>query len=96
MAEPLKSPHTAKPHNPPSAADDEVLTPTEARQASSRQGNLRVLIASLVTLGVLGAGMLAAFFATSPQPAERAPAASPVPAAEAPASTPAAPKSDTR
>ena len=52
----------------PNARSESVLTPTEVRQASPRLTNLRVLIASLVTLGVIGAGLLAAFYATSSQP----------------------------
>jgi hypothetical protein len=38
-----------------------VLTPTEARQGSRRVMNLRVLVVSLVLLGVLGLALTAAF-----------------------------------
>lgn len=38
-----------------------VLTPTEARQGSRRFMNLRVLVVSLVLLGVLGLALTAAF-----------------------------------
>lgn len=40
---------------------DTVLTPTEARQGSRRFMNLRVLVVSLVLIGVLGLALMTAF-----------------------------------
>ncbi|MGE0054201.1 MAG: hypothetical protein AB7S74_08335 [Hyphomicrobium sp.] len=45
-------------HRPDS---DTVLTPTEARQGSRRFMNLRVLVVSLVLIGVLGLALMTAF-----------------------------------
>ncbi|HMN36940.1 MAG TPA: hypothetical protein PKD49_04400 [Hyphomicrobium sp.] len=45
-----------------------VLTPTEARQGSRRRMNLRVLVVSLVLLGVIGLALTTAF---APEEASR-------------------------
>lgn len=82
-----------------------VLTPTEARQGSRRLMNLRVLVVSLVLLGLLGLALTTAFVpeeeaqvektatetvAPPPPASQTAPEATPAPAAP-PAQTPASP-----
>lgn len=42
-----------------------VLTPTEARQASPRRMNLRVLVTSLVIIGAAGLALTAAYWGTA-------------------------------
>lgn len=82
-----KKPGATPPREHPNASSDGMLTPTEVRQASPRLTNFRVLIASLVTLGVIGAGLLAAFYATSSQPAVQV-SAPPAQPSQVPATTP--------
>jgi hypothetical protein len=56
------------------AQRDEVLTPTEARQASPRKLNLRVLLTSLAIAVVAGVALYTVFYAgdtrmSTPDPA---------------------------
>ena len=64
----------------PDAHPETVLSTTEARQASPRRMNLRVLIGSLVLMGVLGFALTIAFWGSAPE--------APVPTATAPAPEP--------
>jgi hypothetical protein len=48
---------------------EEVLTPTEARQASPRRLNLRVLVTSLLLALVAAAIIYSVFYSNSPGPA---------------------------
>ena len=52
-----------------------VLTLTEARQASPRRMNLRVLAISLVALAMLGLGLTSVFWPTTSDETVAAPAA---------------------
>jgi hypothetical protein len=54
-----------------------VLTPTEARQASPRRMNFRVLVVSLALLFVIGVALTAAFWGSAPQNDNPTPEASP-------------------
>ncbi|MFN0218740.1 MAG: hypothetical protein ACKVP4_08015 [Hyphomicrobium sp.] len=44
----------------------EVLTPTEARQASSKTTNFRVLVFSLAALTAIGIALIGAFWVSTP------------------------------
>lgn len=77
-----------------------VLTPTEARQGSRRAMNLRVLVVSLVLLGILGLALTTAFVPEEEAQSERTatetmapPPAAPQTAPEAAAPPAAAPTS---
>jgi hypothetical protein len=62
----------------------QVLTPTEARQASPRRLNFRVLVASMI-LAVIAAAILYYFVYAHPRSAIGVPPPPPAPAATAPA-----------
>lgn len=64
-----------------------VLTPTEARQASPRRMNLRVLVGSLILMGVIGLALTIAFYGDARQVTAPAPAPAATPAVTAPAVT---------
>lgn len=53
------------------AHEREILTPTEARQASPRRMNLRVLVTSLLLAVVAAALVYSYFFANTPEPAQQ-------------------------
>jgi hypothetical protein len=55
----------------------EVLSPTEARQASPRRMNLRVLATSLIFALVVGVVLYALFYGTQTKISTTAPAPSP-------------------
>ncbi|MBL8883919.1 MAG: hypothetical protein JNL45_12805 [Hyphomicrobium sp.] len=78
-----------------------VLTPTEARQGSRRVMNLRVLVVSLVLLGVLGLALTAAFAPEEEAQVEKTatetvapPPSAPQTATEAAPAAPAAPPAE--
>jgi len=62
----------------------EVLTPTEARQASPRRLNFRVLVASLIIAVLVAAGLYTLYYGSLAPPAPEPAPAPPSPTAPAP------------
>lgn len=56
------------------AQEREVLTPTEARQASPRRLNYRVLVTSLLLALVAAALVYSYFYSSTPVPVQQPPA----------------------
>jgi hypothetical protein len=62
-----------------------VLEPTDARQASPRRMNLRVLIGSMLGLAVIGSVLLFIFFKATPAGMDSRPTGAETPPSTAPA-----------
>ncbi|MEQ1653270.1 MAG: hypothetical protein ABL897_12335 [Hyphomicrobium sp.] len=74
--------------NPNIQADPRiVLDTTEARQATPKRTNLRVLVGSLTGIAILGAVLLFVFFRATPAGMDATPTGAEAPAASAPAPT---------
>ena len=80
----MKNPNTATPSGT-------VLDPTEARQASPRRMNLRVLIGSMVGIVVIGAVLLFMFFKATPPGMDARPTGAELPPSTAPVNAPVKP-----
>lgn len=63
------------------ASEREVLTPTEARQASPRRLNFRVLVTSLLLALVAAAIVYSFFYSNTPEPISKPANQSALPAA---------------
>lgn len=78
--------------NPNIQADPRiVLDTTDARQASPKRSNLRVLVGSLTGIAILGAVLLFVFFRATPAGMDATPTGAEAPASSAPSASTATP-----